>query len=239
MTPTAQLIEREGFALLRSPFSTQELDQITADFTAALTTPQRDGQAIRTRSGSAYAARNVLSLYPAAAYLWRKEPLTELLKETLGPTCGLVRVLYFDKPPEKSWSLPWHKDLTIAVRQHLNGNRRYVKPTHKGGVPHVEAPLELLQQMLTLRIHLDDVDADNGALQVLPSSHRSGKEPASGTPHFIRCRRGDVLTMRPLLSHCSGMSSPGTKRHRRILHLEFAATPNLEDGYRWQMFEPV
>src|SRR5262249_38962320 len=45
--------------------------------------------------------------------------------------------------------------------------------------------------------------------------------------------RGDVLLMRPLLAHCSNRSQPGTRRHRRILHLEFAAAAELPDGYAW------
>ena len=42
--------------------------------------------------------------------------LASALQTALGPGLGLVRVLYFDKPPGQSWALPWHKDLTIAVR---------------------------------------------------------------------------------------------------------------------------
>ncbi|MCC9605626.1 phytanoyl-CoA dioxygenase family protein [Blastopirellula sp. JC732] len=232
-------LNQNGFALLPSPFTAEELDQITADLTVAIAESQRDGESIRTRAGAAYAARNVLSVYPAVAQVWRKSSLVDLLLEVLGAHCGLVRVLYFDKPPEKTWSLPWHKDLTIAVREHVAASGRYEKPTLKAGVPHVEAPLDLLQQMLTLRIHLDDVDAANGALQVLPGSHKTGKAAASGTPHLVACRRGDVLAMRPLLSHASGESAAETRRHRRILHLEFAATPQLEEGFAWQLFQSV
>ncbi|PQO43276.1 phytanoyl-CoA dioxygenase family protein [Blastopirellula marina] len=232
-------LDQDGFVLLASPFSAAELDQLTAGLTAAIDASQRDGQSIRTRAGAAYAARNVLAVYPDAAQVWRKPALVELLRETLGQECGLVRALYFDKPPEKTWSLPWHKDLTIAVREHVGPSERYAKPTLKAGVPHVEAPLDLLQRMLTLRIHLDDVDAENGALQVLPGSHATGKAGVSGTPQLIACRRGDVLAMRPLLSHASGESQPATTRHRRILHLEFAAIEQLDEGFAWQLFEPV
>ncbi|TWT39459.1 phytanoyl-CoA dioxygenase family protein [Blastopirellula retiformator] len=239
MSSASIKLDHDGFVLLPSPFDLAELDQITADLTAAIEASQRDGESIRTRAGAAYAARNVLSVYPDVAHVWRKPALVDMLLEVLGRDCGLVRVLYFDKPPEKTWSLPWHKDLTIAVREHVGPSQQYAKPTFKAGVPHVEAPLELLEQMLTLRIHLDDVDAENGALQVLPGSHKTGKAAASGTPHLIGCHRGDVLAMRPLLSHASGESTPGSNRHRRILHLEFAAVPTLAEGFAWQLFQAV
>src|SRR5262249_56828349 len=105
---------------------------------------------------------------------WRQPPLPDLLQAVLGPDFGLVRVLFFDKPPGQSWALPWHKDLTIAVRDNRLPSTHFGKPTRKAGVPHVEAPREVLEAMLTLRVHLDDVSEENGPLQVLPGSHRWG-----------------------------------------------------------------
>jgi ectoine hydroxylase-related dioxygenase (phytanoyl-CoA dioxygenase family) len=182
----------------------------------------------------------VLELYPAARDVWRVEPLPQLLSEVLAPTFGLVRGLYFDKPPDRSWALPWHKDLTIAVRSHDRPSDLFTKPTRKAGVPHVEAPTELLGAMLTLRIHLDNVTEQNGPLKVIPGSHQTGKTLLlDGAPtQEILVQRGDVLAVRPLVAHCSGHSKPGTKRHRRILHLEFAAERDLPDGYGWNEFYP-
>jgi hypothetical protein len=74
---------------------------------------------------------------------------------------------------------------------------------------------------------------------VLPGSHRGGKDAgASGNEVRILCGRGDVLLMRPLLSHCSGHSAAGTTRHRRVLHLEFSGVRDLPDGYAWHTFTP-
>jgi ectoine hydroxylase-related dioxygenase (phytanoyl-CoA dioxygenase family) len=86
-----------------------------------------------------------------------------------------VRTLFFDKPPGQSWALPWHKDLTVAVRDNRLPSPHFVRPTRKGGVPHVEAPLSVLEAMLTARVHLDAATEENGALQVVPGSHRAGK----------------------------------------------------------------
>ena len=94
--------------------------------------------------------------------------------------------------------------------------------------------------MLTLRLHLDDVTDENGPLQVLPGSHGDDGESAGSTtaPVTILASAGDVLAMRPLLLHCSNGSHPDTTRHRRILHMEFAAGFELGDGYAWHEFIP-
>jgi ectoine hydroxylase-related dioxygenase (phytanoyl-CoA dioxygenase family) len=164
--------------------------------------------------------------------------LAGALAAVLGPAYGLVRGLYFDKPPGKTWALPWHKDLTVAVRDNRRPGGGFSKPTTKAGVPHAEAPRELLEAMLTARIHLDDVTEENGPLRVLPGSHRTGKELCVGdaAPETVLARRGDVLLMRPLLAHGSGHSHPDTRRHRRVLHLEFAAFRELPDGWEWHDF---
>jgi ectoine hydroxylase-related dioxygenase (phytanoyl-CoA dioxygenase family) len=149
-----------------------------------------------------------------------------------------VRTLFFDKPPDRTWALPWHKDLTVAVRDNRLPSRAFGKPTLKAGVPHAEAPQQVLEQMVSLRIHLDDVSEENGPLKVIPGSHRTGKELRLGdtAPQSILVGRGDVLLMRPLLAHSSGHADADTKRHRRILHLEFAASKELPDGYCWYDF---
>jgi ectoine hydroxylase-related dioxygenase (phytanoyl-CoA dioxygenase family) len=134
--------------------------------------------------------------------------------------------------------LPWHKDLTIAVRQH-RPSLLFVHPTVKAGVPHVEAPRQVLEKMLALRIHLDEVTAENGPLQVIPGSHRQGTEMELGAtkPVSIFANRGDVLLIRPLVAHCSGGAEPGTQRHRRIFHLEFATSEKLPEDFEWNEFD--
>jgi hypothetical protein len=230
-------VERDGFVLLPGVFTAAQADAMLVGLGPALSDPPAAQGTMRSETGTIYAARNLLTLWPAVVQVWRQPPLLEALAAVLGPEYGLVRVLYFDKPPERSWALPWHKDMTIAVRRHLP-SVHFSKPTRKASVPHVEAPTELLEQMLTARIHLDEVTEENGPLKVLPGSHRTGKVmvPGESKPRAILASRGDVLLMRPLLAHNSGNSHPQTKRHRRILHLEFAGRRELADGYAWHDF---
>ncbi len=226
-------VETSGYALIERGLSSAAVAELATNIEAALAAVDDPAISLRNRAG-VYGARNVLELCPAACTAWRTPPLEQALTAVLGDAFGLVRGLYFDKPPQRSWSLPWHQDLTIAVTDH-RPSTQFRKPTTKAGVPHVEAPPELLAQMLTLRIHLDDVTDENGPLQVLPGTHRSiADEPPALAPVTIFAKAGDVLAMRPLLFHASGASTPGTARHRRILHLEFAAQRELPEGFAWQ-----
>jgi len=73
---------------------------------------------------------------------------------------------------------------------------------------------------------------------VIPGSHVSSTSDGIGAEHAvtIHAGMGDVLAMRPLISHASGSSVEGTQRHRRILHLEFAADEKLPNGVEWHDF---
>jgi ectoine hydroxylase-related dioxygenase (phytanoyl-CoA dioxygenase family) len=108
-------------------------------------------------------------------------------------------------------------------------------------MPHVKTPAEVLERMLTARLHLDDATEENGPLKVIPGSHRTGRRLVLGdvAPRTILAQAGDVLLMRSMLAHASNRSHPDTSQHRRILHLEFAAGPTLPDGYAWHTFLPA
>lgn len=232
-------LSTRGYTILAGVYSPEAVAEWINDLNAALTDRRDHATAIRSREGSVYAARNVVEWFPAAAERWRAPVLVRILRTVLGDEFGLVRALYFDKPPERTWTLPWHKDLTIAVREYAGPSEQFTHPTRKAGVPHVEALVEVLTRMLTLRIHLDDVTFENGPLRVVPGSHHEGKEiNSTAREEVILSNAGDVLAIRPLLTHSSGASTPGTTLHRRILHLEFAADPTLGDGFAWHTFVP-
>jgi len=236
-TKAARCIDAHGFCLLPQAVEPGLVTRLLERCRAALTTTAEDGLA-RSSRGHVYAARNLLDVIPEVKTCWRSGVLLETLREVLGQRFGLVRVLFFDKPPDRTWALTWHKDTAIAVSDNSLPTSHFSRPTVKAGVPHVIASDEILRRMLTLRIHLDDVTDENGPLQVVPGSQRSKSDEGAGLDAVvaIQATAGDVLAMRPLISHSSGASHPGTTRHRRILHLEFAADEQLPDGYRWHDF---
>src|SRR5579859_5606345 len=114
--------------------------------------------------------RGILEL-AAIAKLSRSNRLLNLVRPHLSAQPRPVRGIYFDKTADTNWLVTWHQDLTIAVRHEIDVPG-FGPWSNKDGVPHVQPPVSLLEQMLTLRLHLDDCDESNGALQVIPGSHR-------------------------------------------------------------------
>ncbi len=108
-------------------------------------------------------------------------PIGARIEPFAGERARRVRAILFDKSASANWSLAWHQDRTICVRA-----RRDVAGfgpwTVKAGMLHVAPPFALLERMVTIRIHLDDVPEDNAPLLIAPGSHRLGlvREDAIG-----------------------------------------------------------
>jgi len=174
---------------------------------------------------------------PEVTALAHSDRLLNLIRPHLPAEPQPVRAIYFDKSAEANWGVPWHQDLTIALRARAEA-AGFGPWSTKEGIPHVQPPAELLARMLTLRLHLDNTDESNGSLRVLPGSHRQGRltsariqELRAQQPDFLcAAATGDALLMRPLLLHASGRST--SPRHRRILHLEYAGF-TLPEGLEW------
>lgn len=232
-------LDREGFALLDATIDSARIHQWALSLSQALARQAADSLVSR---GKVYGARNLEQTWPEAENVIQHPLIASAVQDVLGIQAGLVRILYFDKPPGRSWSLPWHQDRTIAVREHPpECDSGFRCPTVKYGVPHVEAPASLLERMLTLRIHLDAVTQVNGPLLVMPGSHRNTPPSATADQSVVPVLgpRGSVLAMRPLLSHSSRDVQPGTTLARRILHLEFAGDPTLPGRYQWHTFRSL
>jgi ectoine hydroxylase-related dioxygenase (phytanoyl-CoA dioxygenase family) len=241
MTALQQAIDQQGFAILPEAFSPERVACLVSDLERAL---QRAGASLLQSRGHVYGVRNLSDAWPAAVAVADEAALRDSVSSILGLGFGLVRSIFFDKPPGRTWLLPWHRDVTIAVRA-AKAEGGFRRPTVKAGIPHLEAPAWLLRQMLTARVALDDVTEDNGPLLIIPGSHRDTGTAIDHLPstrilaaeaHPIHVRAGDVLLIRPLVVHRSGPSRATTRLHRRTLHLEFAAAVTLPDGLDWHQF---
>jgi ectoine hydroxylase-related dioxygenase (phytanoyl-CoA dioxygenase family) len=193
--------------------------------------------AVKQRAGRAFGIRRLLEVVPAVRALAQSEALRALVNPILGNDAKVVRGIFFDKTPVANWKVPWHQDVAIALRakKDVPGFGAW---SVKAGVIHAQPPIEILASILTVRLHLDDADETNGALRVIPGSHRHGllsddeiqdwKAQATTVPCSVL--RGGALLMRPLLLHASSVASRPT--HRRVLHLEYSAM-NLPGGLEW------
>lgn len=240
MTDLQQDIEQQGFAVLPGLFDSERVARLVSELEGARI--QMNGSVLQSR-GQVYGIRNLVDVWPAALAVATEPGLRAVIGSVLPHGFGLVHSIFFDKPPGRTWSLPWHRDLTIAVRDAKGAIGEFRRPTVKAGVTHVEAPAWFLGRMLTARVALDEVLDDNGPLLVIPGSHRDvtvadvPTERALGTRgRPIHMRAGDVLLIRPLVMHRSGASRPGTTRHRRTLHFEFAPVGPLPTGLEWHRF---
>lgn len=148
----------------------------------------------------------------------------------VAPTARVVRVIAFDKHSEVNWSLGWDQDRVIAVQERADVEG-FSAWTRKAGVWHVEPPLEFLRSMFFLRVHLDDADTENGALEIALGSHREGRvrsEDAVALAERGDCEvcvalRGDVLAASALLLHRSGVSRVSSPR--RAIRVDYATVP--------------
>jgi hypothetical protein len=155
----------------------------------------------------------------------------------LGAYARPVRAILFDKSAATNWALGWHQDRTIAVRARVD-TPGFGPWTTKAGIQHVAPPQALLDRMLTLRVHLDPVDADNAPLLIAPGSHRHGRIPEAQVAALVeRCgvqsclaSRGDIwLYATPILHASQAAANP---RHRRVLQLDYS-TDDLPGGLEW------
>ena len=223
-----------GYAVLRNLCSSESLRLLDSAFSETMLA---ESDHTRKKKADAYAMRNILRQSEVITALESLTGLKKVVREHLGE-CIAVRGIYFDKPFRANWSVPWHQDLTIAVEDRAE-KAGFKSWTNKAGVFHVEPPVSILNTMVTARIHLDDADAGNGALCIIPESHSQGHIPVSQVREivkkqdFVRCdvKRGDVMLMKPLLLHSSRSSE--TNRRRRVVHIEFSAT-TLPTPLKWQ-----
>ena len=155
----------------------------------------------------------------------------------LGEGAKPVRAILFNKSPETNWSLAWHQDRTICVKEKREVPD-YGPWTVKGGMHHVAPPFELLARMVTLRAHLDDVPSTNAPLLIAPGSHTFGRIPVSDVGEIVeRCgtraclaEAGDVWLYATPILHASEAASAPTSR--RVLQVDFAAEA-LPNGLEW------
>lgn len=224
------MFEDDGYKLIPGVLDLPLVERLRAALGSA-----GDGNATgRSQRGeSVYARRNILSLPEVQAVATDPRVLA-----LTGCATIATRALFFDKVPGANWHVGWHQDRAIAVaeRHELPG---WAPWTVKAGVVHVLPPAAILEKMITVRLHLDDCDENNGPLRVLPGSHRHGILSAE---QFAVLREqvpevacllpsGGALVMSPLLLHAS--SPAQSPLHRRVLHIEFAPENLLPEGLAW------
>lgn len=221
-------INSSGFAVIPDVLPEWEVHVLLAAIEAA------GGEAGWAGKGG---VRHLLDRVPRVRELAESTRIRGLVEPVLGEQAFAARGILFDKTARANWKVPWHQDLTIAVQERIEV-AGFGPWTVKDGVPHVQPPTKILENMLAVRIHLDACGEENGPVRVIPGTHARGRLSAAQIQSIqeaeagVSCRvgQGGVLLMRPLLLHASSSAmAPG---HRRVIHLEFAAC-SLPGGLHW------
>ena len=149
----------------------------------------------------------------------------------------LVRAILFNKSPESNWFVTWHQDKTVSVSKKFE-ELGWGTWSIKENTLHVQPPLVVLENMVTIRVHLDSALKENGCLKVILNSHKLGilspeqisEVIANEKVTFCEAEKGAALIMRPHLLHASSKSSEPF--NRRVLHFEFSNW-QLPSGVCW------
>jgi hypothetical protein len=179
------------------------------------------------RFGATYPACPGIRLTTLPRAVWNNAPIRAAVRDLAGTDARPVRAILFDKTAAHNWPLGWHQDRTVAVRERRDV-AGFARWTMKDGVPHAEPPFALIERMVTTRIHLDPVDADNAPLLVALGSHRHGRIPEQAIPARIanseirscHAARGETWMYATAILHAS---EPAARpRRRRVLQIDWS-----------------
>lgn len=168
-----------------------------------------------------------------------REVRTQLLHASVLETRAVaVQAIAFNKTPQANWKVTWHQDVMFPFAERVR-SAGYDLATKKDGIDYARPPREVLEQMLAVRLHLDDCDGTNGPLRVSSGTHRAGILRSTEISDVVKqhgemmclARAGDALLIRPLVLHAS--SPAVAPKHRRVLHLVYSSgRPMAERWYR-------
>lgn len=209
-------LKDKGYTVIQKIYSEDEVSDIIK------TIDELDISGVNfRRTNDLFAIRRFLKEVPSVKSLIFNNKLNELISTRFGEDYFVIKSIYFDKPAQSNWFVSFHQDLTISVnkKMQLSGYNHW---TVKHDQFAVQPPLDILRNIFTIRIHLDDTNEMNGALKVIPGSQLNGIQNVNLTEQkteICEVQRGGIMIMKPLLLHSSGRSR--NEGRRRVIHIEF------------------
>lgn len=218
-----EALAEKGFTVLPAVYNNDDIRHMTAIIASA----GNSNDNFR-KTADLFAIRQVLKEIPDLYDAVFTPALRKWINTLFGHDYFMVKSIYFDKPGGSNWFVSYHQDLTISVstKTDVPGFGPWTVKHHQYAV---QPPVHILQNIFTLRIHLDETNENNGALRVIPGSHQREIYRAADinwqqeTEETCSVPQGGVMVMKPLLLHASGRTVNG--KNRRVLHIELS---NLE-----------
>ena len=225
-----QEFDELGFTILNTIYSDTEINTILNCINSA------DSSKLTFRkTNDLFAIRQFLKELPNLSTLIFNEKLKIIIEKYIGKNYFIVKSIYFDKPEKSNWFVSYHQDLTISVDKKIK-LENYGPWTIKQDQFAVQPPLSILENIYTIRVHLDNTDKDNGALKVIPKSHLKGiyrPETIDWKNEYeevCSVNKGGIMLMRPLLLHSSSRTT--NTNQRRVIHIELSNS-ELSSGLNW------
>jgi hypothetical protein len=215
-------VKEQGFAVVPGLFSAKEIIVLLVSLADLKQRNQRAG------------IRHVLK-HPGINMIALEGRLLGMAQAVLGSAAFPFRATLFDKSRDSNWLIAWHQDTALPLRER-HETAGWGSWSVKEGVTYAHAPASALNQVLALRLHLDDCNHEDGPLRVVPGTHNMGVLNDDQISHLAAERKavecvvgkGGVLAMRPLIVHASSKSQSNDPR--RVLHIEYAAQLRVEAG---------
>lgn len=223
-------ITNNGFTTVTNIYSDQEIEQILLTIDHA----DRTKETFR-KSADLFAIRQFLKEIPETTNLVFNENLKKVVGQLFGDNYFAVKSIYFDKPETSNWYVSYHQDLTISVDKKVE-IENFGPWTIKQNQFAVQPPIDILENLYTIRIHLDDTDENNGALRVIPESHsKKIYRPetidwTTETETTCNVEKGGIMIMKPLILHSSSKTT--NNKRRRVIHIEFS-NQELPTPIKW------
>ena len=223
-------LTENGFTTVDNIYSDKEIEEILLTIDRA----DKDKETFR-KSADLFAIRQFLKEIPEAKDLVFNDKFKTAVRQLFGDNYFVVKSIYFDKPETSNWYVSYHQDLTISVDKKVE-LENFGPWTTKQNQFAVQPPIDILENIYTIRIHLDDTDENNGALRVIPKSH-SKKIYRPETIDWSRetetnCNvsKGGIMIMKPLILHSSSRTT--NNKRRRVIHIEFS-NQELPIALKW------
>ncbi len=197
---------------------------------------------LQQQPANTFAIRQLSDRMPDLFRLIFNRNLIQVLEALSSTELYLCKATFFDKGGEADWLVAWHQDATIQVKniQAVDGYTRWLS---RQGVTSVIPTKELRQQRIAVRLHLDDVDETNGALEVISGSHKKLLNPEEvkiitqySNPVVCKVPVGGIHVLHPMLLHASRKSKE--EKRRRVIHLEFCYA-TLHPELEWAAYMQV
>ncbi|MDY3520681.1 phytanoyl-CoA dioxygenase family protein [Riemerella anatipestifer] len=223
-------VDTLGFSTIRGIYDENEIKKISDCIESV-----DKNKATFRKSKDLFAIRQFLKEVPETKEMIFNSKLNSIIKNVFGSDYFVVKSIYFDKPENSNWFVSYHQDLTISVGQKIE-IENFGPWTTKQNQYAVQPPTDILENIYTIRIHLDETDENNGALKVIPNSHSKGiLRPENidwntTTETICNVKQGGIMIMKPLILHGSNRTTNHKKR--RVIHIEFSSL-ELPQGLDW------